>query len=532
MNLFQTALTFLHQADAISEEIKTSLDGLGQRTNAELDDLETTLREVADDINDDDADESIASLNAVADLLDAIKAERAARPDPAELVASLWKRIQGDGADEDKKPRRVSAGEMNRAKPASARPRPNKQGPALVASSDLPGFQGGDPVDDFEQLGVAFQRKHEAMQRAGVGHAILASIDIRDRFPADRVLTGDPKHDEALIEAVTSPQAIIASGGICAPIEAAYDVEGISTDVRPLRDALARFNARTGGVRFVPPITLNDADVAAAVSLWPESLDASPGNTTKAIATLDCGDEQEVRVGAVVARVSAGNMLRRFNPSRFKQFVQEMMAFHARVAENDLYRQLQDASLTLTAGQTLGTARDVLAVLDRAVAGFKSRHRMATNATLRFFAPDWLRAQMRADLARQMPGDNTLAVADAEIDRFFAARNVNVTWLLDARQSLGLEVDGSALNGWPSTVSTILTHEGAFTFLDGGTLDLGLEIRDTSTNETNDAEAFIETFEAVAFRGHESDELILDVCPSGEASGLADTTGALCSTGS
>ena len=65
------------------------------------------------------------------------------------------------------------------------------------------------------------------------------------------------------------------------------------------------------------------------------------------------------------------------------------------------------------------------------------RHRMDPEAPLRFVYPDWLDDMMRADLARSLPGDSggqseRLAVADAEIDSWFAVRKINTTRALDA----------------------------------------------------------------------------------------------------
>jgi len=52
-------------------------------------------------------------------------------------------------------------------------------------------------------------------------------------------------------------------------------------------------------------------------------------------------------------------------------------------------------------------------------------------------------------------------------------------------------------------------------------------VRDSTLNATNDAEAFAETFESVAFVGLESIRLRSNVCPSGQ-SALAISSAAVC----
>ncbi len=199
-------------------------------------------------------------------------------------------------------------------------------------------------------------------------------------------------------------------------------------------------------------------------------------------------------------------------------------------AEQNLISTISSGSTAVALGQLYGATRDILAELDRVVAAYRSRHRMDPEAPLRLLLPAWVLDLIEADLAREEPGASTerLAIADAYITNFFTARAVNVTWMWDA-QVFGPQGVGPAL-GWPSTVTGFLFHEGAWLFLDGGTLDLGL-VRDSVLNSTNDLQLFGETFEAAAMIGVESLALTWDVCPNGVTS-AGDNTIDPCSTGS
>jgi hypothetical protein len=139
---------------------------------------------------------------------------------------------------------------------------------------------------------------------------------------------------------------------------------------------------------------------------------------------------------------------------------------------------------------------------------------------LNWIGPQWMRDAIRASIAFQGDGNfvDNLSLADATINSFFTDRSVSPTWSPD------IDVFGAQgaapLITWPNDIARgLLYPEGTFFFLDGGTLDLGTEIRDSTLNSTNDRQAFLETFENVAFRGCQSFVVSVPVdescvCPS------------------
>jgi hypothetical protein len=62
---------------------------------------------------------------------------------------------------------------------------------------------------------------------------------------------------------------------------------------------------------------------------------------------------------------------------------------------------------------------------------------------------------------------------------------------------------------FPLTFGSVLAPNGFFTFLDGGTLDLGTEIRDHNLNRQNKVAAFAESYEGLLARG--CNALALDI---------------------
>lgn len=391
-------------------------------------------------------------------------------------------------------------------------------------------------------IGQAMVRAmRDAKASPGTALAVHRAVTLRhdDLYSDDRRLDlGSHERNVAKVEAVVAAgmfgqESLTAAGGLCAPVAPDYSQVMISVADRPLRDDLPQFGASRGGIGFISPPTLTD--LAAGVGIWTEATDANPGNSTKAIAQANCGDEVQVVVDAVTMRLELSNWSRYFE-ERVTAQMDLLMANWARLAENNLLTGIDAASTATTAGQLLGITRDLLAVIDRTIEAFRWRYRMGANAPMRLVAPRWLNGAIRADLARQSPGDSgggmdRLGVSDAEIDAWFAVRNVNVTRTLDDVAPNWVSQGVGQLAPWPEDLVLRVFHEGAFQFLDGGTLDLGI-VRDSTLNEVNRYQTFAESYEAVAYRGLGSLKVTIQhVCPNGQAAELVDTT-AECLTGS
>lgn len=416
--------------------------------------------------------------------------------------------------------------------------------PVLVASADIPGLAAGEPCE-LEQFARASARKLDAIRKVrgpeGDGEKIYLGT-VRAEYPDDRMLTDDEWANEEKILAVTSRPALVASGGVCSPVAVSYDVASIGVADRPVRDAAAQFGATRGGLRYIRPHTLAQVTADGPASVWTETNDVTPTNpTTKPHAVFQCQTVQEDFVDAVTSIVQFGNFQARFFPEQIAQYLETVDVVHARLAEATLLAAITSGSTAVNSGvNLLGAASEVLAEIDRAVAALRFRHRMAPDSPIRCMYPEWLEDLIRADLAREAPGNSggqseRLAVADAEIDRFFMARNLNPSYTLDSPtgasvfQGWGVQGVGDLLP-WPSKVTIWLFPEGSWMFLDGGELNLGM-VRDSTLNRTNDFQMFSETFEKMIFRGHESLALTLDTCVSGQRASLVDTA-SYCTSGS
>jgi hypothetical protein len=393
---------------------------------------------------------------------------------------------------------------------------------AITAGADIPGYTAGSELSDMNAVAEAMAKRLHALRRVNGGDGeqhIVASITTS--FPEDRTLTQDAESNWNKVRAVTSPEAIVASGGHSTPFTVKYDIFGVGTTARPVRDCLPRFQADRGGIRFITPPVLSD--YANAVGIWTAANDSAetPDPATKLSLTVASATENTVATDAVTLQLQFGNLMTRAYPELIARHNELGLIQHAREAEGQILTRLTALSTAVTSTSLIGFGRDFLVQLGRAAAAYRGRHRLPSDFPLRVIAPAWIKDAMAADLAIAAPGDNTLN-AYAEIDAYVAARGINMCFHIDALTAT--QSSSAAINEFPDTFDWYMFAEGTFLFLDGGTLDLGI-IRDSTLVGTNDYKMFVETFEGVAKVGVESLKVTSTIAVNGVAAALRDTTG-------
>ena len=393
---------------------------------------------------------------------------------------------------------------------------------AITAGADIPGYTAGSSMDSMNDVAEAMSKRLHGLRRVNGGDGeqhIVASVTTK--FPESRTLSTDAESNWAKIQSVSGPEALVASGGHSTPFAIKYDIFGMGTTARPVRDALPHFQADRGGIRFITPPVLSS--YSSAVGVWTNSKDITPGTDVKASLTITAASENTVAIDAVTLQLQFGNLMTRAYPELIARHNELGLIQHARSAEQNLLTKIGAASTAVTTTSLIGFGRDFLVQIGRASAAYRSRHRLEADAPLRAIVPAWVKDAMQADLALNMPGDSNLAVASGEIDGYVKARNVNLTTTLDGNV-FGAQSGSAALNEFADSFDWYLFAEGSFLFLDGGTLDLGI-IRDSSLVGTNDYKMFVETFENIAFVGVESLKVTSTISVNGVAAALRDTTG-------
>jgi hypothetical protein len=393
---------------------------------------------------------------------------------------------------------------------------------AITAGADIPGYTAGSSLNDMDAVAEAMAKRLHALRRVNGGDGeqhIVASITTS--FSEDRTLGTDAEENWNKIQNVVGPEALVAAGGHQAPFEVRYDIFGFGTTNRPVRDALPRFQADRGGIRYIlPPVLSSYGD---AVGVWTSANDAAetPDPATKASLTVEAAQEITVATDAVTLQMQFGNLATRAYPELIARHNELGLIQHAREAEQYLLSKIAAGSTAVTTSSLIGFGRDMLVQVGRAATAYRSRHRLEADAPLRVILPAWVKDAMAADLTLSMPGDSTLN-AYSEIEGYMAARGVVASYSLD-QNVYGAQGAGALLE-FADSFTWYMFSEGTFLFLDGGTLDLGI-IRDSSLVGTNDYKMFVETFEGVAKVGIESLAITSAISVNGVAAALRDTTG-------
>jgi hypothetical protein len=384
---------------------------------------------------------------------------------------------------------------------------------AVENTSELkPVTASGPQVTAYRQNGEAYRNPREIseamtdMVQSLVGRsggdgskALVASL--KAKIEDGRFLTTDYQANTDKINTVLEPQALTASGGFCAPLPVNYDIFGVGSTARPVRDSLPTFGASRGGIRYIAPPVLGS--YTNALSVWTAANDANPTSpATKPVLKVNCASELTATVDAITLSLEFGNLLTRAFPELVQRHNQLALVEHARFAEKALLAKISAVSTKVTTAKKLGTGRDLLVSISRAMAAYRNRHRIPRPVQLRGIFPEWVRDAVREDIATNMAqGVKDIAISDSAVDAWFSSRGLNITWHMDDTFAAQTG-SGAALNDFPATIKYWLFTEGTLLFLDGGTLDLGV-IRDAELVSTNDYVTFVETFEGLAKVGIE-----------------------------
>jgi len=408
---------------------------------------------------------------------------------------------------------------------------PAKPRAAVRTLADLDIALGdGTRVTDTKALARYMVERFESFGSVRAGYSENVKLaSIRSSFPSELVLDGDHDLDkiDAVVAAAQRPEswdeALVASGGFCAPTEVRYgDFCLIAESIRPMRDGLPGFRADRGGVRV--PQSPGLADITTAITVHDNVNDIA--GDPKGCQTIDCATFDEYLTEAIVRCLSFGNFGARAFPEQVVQWNGLVMAAWARTAETELLDGIVAGSTAVTTAQVFGAARDLVEAVTRAAAAFRSRNRMRPDARLRTVMPSWVADLAAADLAYGLQSERGFLTDGRTIIREALDRaGVNVTFYVDSpstgvSQVFGTQAAG-ALDAWPADVQWGLFEEGHWLFLDGGTLDLGI-VRDSTLNQTNDFQNFAESFEGIAQRGCESLWVSSTVCVNGTSGAGVD----------
>jgi hypothetical protein len=393
-------------------------------------------------------------------------------------------------------------------------------GPTLSAAPDLPNRSAGSRFSSWNEAAEAMCARLGTFRGDYRGDAQNVRVGTLEwKRPPERTLGTELIVNQQRLRAVTAPEAIVASGGICGPLPVRYGVDADVTAARPVRDSLPSFTADRGGMLYQSPVGIGDVD-PNAIGTVSAAQDAA-GATTKTIWCIPCSPTQTATVEAIYERLCFSNFSDRYNPENMRAYMDIARAAWARYAERRLLASMRAQATTATApALTVNTLRTLIHNAAYLRAWYRDRYRLPDSISLVAYAPRWVLDMVAVDMSWQAPGDDTLGFSNAQVQSAVAAHGVRIVWTLES------DVAGDDLTGvaapdftFPADFAMLAFPEGAFTFLDGGTLDFGI-VRDSATNAKNRFETFFESFESVARTGYVAFNVTTPLCLNGAAAAL------------
>jgi hypothetical protein len=449
------------------------------------------------------------------------EAEATAEAEVADPVKEILEPVLAS-ADEPVEPARP----MRRLAPAVPTPAEDrivvneKQSIAFIASGLVPSATPGTRFETPGDLAQAMEKTMRALGRPSKSregredHYKVATLDYGEMFPAERTLTADGASNSEKIAAIGNPflgieamQTLIASGGLCAPLEPIYAVPQFASRARPVRDGLPSFRAMRGGINVPTPPVMGDA--AAAITVITEAEDALGGTfATKACLDFDCPAYTETAVTIISHCREFGNLVSMSWPEFIAAQNDLTMAEHARVAESYLLGRLKTLSVNVTSGATTLSALSYLVdAIMKSKYGIRSRLRLPNEVRFTAFLPRVLGDILEVDtVLTQFDRYKSLG----ELEAFLSEKGIDVNWYMDTPLQVGDATAApgdsqiadaaqgvGALEAFPTTLQWALHPQGTFLHLDMAELNLGI-VRDSTLNSTNDYQVFGEVFENVA----------------------------------
>lgn len=345
---------------------------------------------------------------------------------------------------------------------------PNAPAPSDVVTAHTFGGQdkAGSPIQTSYALAKNLHDKFRTVYQDSSYSGRIPIAHTAYEYPEGRKLSQDEGDNFGKLEALTSPQALVAAGGLCAPLTPNYDIEVIGTSARPVKDqALTGVQVERGGLSFRPPLSAAAAVNGAGQWTLDNDEAASVVNNTgptKSCYEVDCPGMENEYIWAAYLCLEFSNLTTRFDPETTTANLRQGDIAHARLADNLLMTKMAAESKLLSGAPVIGAVRDLLVNVDKASAYLRGRHRIDTALSFTWLAPFWVRHLMRADLARQMAaGDwkEALAPADSLIDSWFAARSVRPVWHMDGIGGTD-EVQTVTITGSPTGGSFTLSYGG------------------------------------------------------------------------
>lgn len=389
----------------------------------------------------------------------------------------------------------------------------------ITASADVPGFANGQQID---RLGIAraMHSRARGMGDSAGRQTVFNVASIESPVPDEFVIRDGSDDPSAIIAAAVDAelkgkdaQALVASGGWCAPSETMYDL--FSVESRDGLLDLPTVGIARGGMQV--PAYLGLGDVAGGIWNWTEAKDNNTPTDSKPCLQIPCPSFTDVRLEAEGLCITAGNLTDRAFPELTARIVDLAVTAQQHAISNGKIAKIVASATAVTVTTVPSDAAgDILNAIDLQVADYRSQHLMGSGTVLDAIIPHWALGSIRATLAMRA-GVEMLAVTDAEVVSYFTARQIRPQFVVGYEPIFNT----TPATAWPTTTKVLLYPTGGYVAGDGGTLDLGV-VRDSTLNATNDfTAAWAEQFYSVMQLGPAAREITITALVNGVTGGPA-----------
>lgn len=320
-------------------------------------------------------------------------------------------------------------------------------------------------------------QRFDLVQSERDDYATVQELIREGRLQGGSLLKAWRSNVDAMVQA-ENPGALTAAAGWCAPSENLYDLCSLWS-MDGILD-LPTATARRGGFNYVqsqPSYATLDAATNFTILTEAQVI----ADTAKNCAEIPCPTFTDTRLDVAVTCITGSFLQSAGYPEMVETWVDGTLTNHAhKINENIIGRivtQAGAANVIPAQGVVTGTGADglaadssavasVLSAVDLAATDMRYRERMSFNHTFEVILPQWVLVQFRADIIRKNGWNSANAsLADAEIVRWFATRNIRPQFVYDWQDAYsGLATgpgDADVLLALPSTVNFLIYPAGA-----------------------------------------------------------------------
>ena len=316
-------------------------------------------------------------------------------------------------------------------------------------------------------------------------------------------------------------EGLVAAGGWCSPSQQVYTF----CDVPPASGLISLpdfpFDMSRGGVR----VPVNPDISSLLTDLWHyteaelEAVDSGGDPTAvKPIIELPCPDEFiEWRLEAIGWAAKAGILQRTAWPEAIENALQQIAVAHQhRVSQLSIAKMVagSGAVKVVPTDIVLGATTGALNGLAINAVNLRIDKGLGDMAVIEGVAPIWFREVLRADLAMRGDG-NWLAVSDAEIDGWLAARNIFLQYVTDWQTGDTGQPGDLDNQVWPDYADVLLYPAGTWFRQLAPVITLGVQYPLEQLQLNQYTHVFLEDSFQVGKRCNESIQVRVPLCVNG-----------------